>query len=118
MFADVDKGGQIGWTMEDNCAVLQRCYKSKHKRTILEPVWGYNYYYALLVCFDGFNTEKPYSQQGEDLWDLRELPGSADFYEMVSEYCKESTNVKVYQEAECDEYVAKARMVPSRVCFS
>ena len=112
MFADVDKEGQIGWTMEDNCAVLQRCYKSKHKRTILEPVRGYNYYYALLVCFDGFNTEKPYSQQDEDLWDLWELPGSADFYEMVSEYYKESTNVKVYQEGECDEYDAKARMVP------
>ena len=100
MFADVDKEGQIGWTMEDNCAVLQRCYKSKNKRTILEPVQGYNYYYALLVCFDGFNTEKPYSQQDEDLWDLWELPGSADFYEMVSEYFKESINVKVYQEGE------------------
>ena len=43
MFADVDKEGQIGWTMEDNCAVLQRCYKSKHKKTILEPVQGYNF---------------------------------------------------------------------------
>ena len=79
MFADADKDGQIGWTMEDNCAVLQRCYKSKQKKTVLEPVQGYNYYYALLVCFDGFDTDKPYSKQDEDLWVLWELPSSADF---------------------------------------
>ena len=98
MFADADKDGQIGWTMEDNCAVLQRCYERKQKKTVLEPVQGYNYYYALLVCFDGFDTDKPYSEQDADLWDLWELPGLADFYEIVSEYYKESANVKVYQE--------------------
>ncbi len=31
---------------------------------------------------------------------------------MVSEYYKESTSVKVYQEGECDEYDANAWMVP------
>ena len=110
MFADADEDGKIGWTMEDNC--VQRCYKSKQKKTVLEPVQGYKYYYALLVCFDGFDTDKPYSKQDEDLWDLWELLGSADFYEIVSEYYKESANVKVYQEGECDEYDAKARRVP------
>ena len=71
MFSDVDKDGQIGWTMDDNCAVLQRCYKSKDKRTVLEPVEGYNWYYALLVCYDGFDTDKFYDQQNEDLWICR-----------------------------------------------
>ncbi len=98
--------------MDDNCAVLQRCYKSKDKRTVLEPVEGYNWYYALLVCYDGFDTDKFYHQQNEDLWDLWELPGSDDFYEMVTEYYKESTKLKVYQKGECDEYDAIDRMVP------
>jgi hypothetical protein len=112
MFSDVDKGGQIGWTMDDNCAVLQRCYKSKDKRTVLEPVEGYNWYYALLVCYDGFATDKFYHQQNDDLWDLWELPGSDDFYEMVTEYYKESTTLKVYQRGECEEYDPKDRMIP------
>lgn len=75
MLADVDKEGQIGRNTESNCALHWRCYKSKQKKTILEPVQGYNHYYALLVCFDGFNTEKPFNQQDEYLWVLWELLG-------------------------------------------
>ena len=40
------------------------------------------------------------------------MPGSDDFYEMVTEYYTESTKLKVYQKGECDEYAAINRMVP------
>ena len=46
-----------------------------------------------------------------------ELPGSDDFYEMVTEYYKESTKLKVYQRGVCDEYDAKDRMIPFKGCF-
>ena len=40
------------------------------------------------------------------------MPGSDDFYEMVTEYYKESTTLKVYQRGECEEYDPKDRMIP------
>ena len=112
MFSGVEKDGQIGWTMDDNCVELQRCYKSKDKRTVLEPVEGYNWYYAFLICYNRFDTDKFYHQQNEDLWDLWELPSSDDFYEMMTEYYKESSKLDIYQKGKYDEYDAKDRMIP------
>jgi hypothetical protein len=56
---------------------------------VLQQEQGYKdsiYYYALLVCFDGFDTEKPYEKQPRMLWGLFELHGSSDFYEMITDY--------------------------------
>lgn len=39
----------------------------------MEPVVGYGYYYALLVCYDGYDPDKFYHQQPEDVYDLFEL---------------------------------------------
>jgi hypothetical protein len=63
MFRDVDKDGKILWIVEDSCAMLMRCYKSKDKKTLMEPKQGFGNYHALLVCFDGFDTEKPHDKQ-------------------------------------------------------
>jgi hypothetical protein len=52
------------------------------------------------------------NRQNDDLWDLWELPGSDDFYEMVTEYYKESTMLKVNQRGECEENDPKDRMIP------
>ena len=90
--------------------IIVLCFRGATRaRTVLEPVEGYNWYYALLVRYNGFDTDMFYHQQNEVLW---ELPDSDDFYEMVTEYYKESTKLKVYQKGECDEYDANYRMVP------
>lgn len=117
MFRDVDKDGKIAWIMEDRCAVLMRCYKSKDRKTLMEPKQGFGYYYALLVCFDGFDTEKPHEKQPRALWDLFELQGSSDFYEMITEYYEDNDLVNVFQKGECDEYNAKDRSVPFNKCL-
>ena len=52
---------------------------------------------------------RSHDSDGKEIW---ELPGSDDFYEMVTEYHKESIKLKVYQRGECDEYDAKERMIP------
>ena len=112
MFRDLDRDGKIGWTLEDDCAVLQRCYKGKNRRTEMEPIAGWGYYYALLVCYDGYDVDKFYHQQSDELWDLFELQGSSDFYEMVMEYYEDNELMKLYQEGECSEYDATERLVP------
>lgn len=97
--------------------MLMRCYKSKDRKTLMEPKQGFGYYYALLVCFDGFDTEKPHEKQPRALWDLFELQGSSDFYEMITEYYEDNDLVNVFQKGECDEYNAKDRSVPFNKCL-
>ena len=41
------------------------------------------------------DTDLFYHQHNEDLWDLWELPCYYDFYEMVTEYYKDSSKLKV-----------------------
>ena len=64
----------------------------------MQPVKGYGYYYALLVCYDGYDNDKWWHQQDSDeFYELFELQGSTDFYEMVSDYYADSEEVKLYQ---------------------
>jgi hypothetical protein len=87
MFRDLDRDGQVGWTMAENCAVLQRCYKDRKRRTEIKSVTGYGWYFALLVCYDGYHTEQFYHQQSSsDCYELFELMNSTDFYDMMVEY--------------------------------
>jgi hypothetical protein len=111
-FKDVDKDGRVGYTLKDNCAVLQKCYKGKDKRTEILPQKGFGWYYALLVCYDGYDPEQFYHQQSNELWELFELPAFDDFYEMVVEYYAGKDEIQVFKEGECDEYDAWKREVP------
>jgi hypothetical protein len=109
MFRDLDRdrNGQIGWTMAENCAVLQRCYKDRKRRTEIMPAKGYGWCYALLVCYYGYNTEQFYHQQPSDSYELFELTNNTDFYDMIVEYYKGNEEVNMYKKGECDEVDTK-----------
>jgi hypothetical protein len=98
--------------MAENCAVLQQCYKDRKRRTEIEPVKGYGWYYALLVCYDGYDTEQFYHQQPSDCYELFELMNNTDFYDLIVEYYEGNEEVKMYKKGECDEVDAKDRNVP------
>ena len=99
--------------MKDNCAILQRCYKSKKKgQTYLPPVPEHNWYYALLVCYEGFDEKVDASAQDESLYEIFELFTFTDFYEMIKDAYKDDPGMKFYKKFECDEYDPSDRMVP------
>ena len=112
MFADPDRQGELGWTMTDGCAVLQRLYRDRKKRTFLEPEVGYNWYYALLVCYDGFDVEKAHDVQSDKFYDLFELPASTDVYELIADAYRNNKRFKVYQKEDVEEYNPKLRKHP------
>lgn len=51
--------GKIGYTLKQGCAVLIRCRKNQKTGTELQAVDGHNWFYGLLVCYDGFDAEVP-----------------------------------------------------------
>jgi len=88
-FKDVDKDGRVGYTLKDNCAVLQKCYKGKGQRTEILPQKGFGWYYALLVCYDGYDADQFYHQQSNELWELFELPAFDDFMRWLRSIMRE-----------------------------
>ena len=105
-FKDKDPPYKVGYVPEFGSAVLQRCYKSRNRKTEMEPVEGYSWFYGLLVVYDGFDHEKSYRDQDQALYDIFELCNS-DFYEMVGEYYQENNNpsLNIREHGDEDEWV-------------
>ena len=74
----------------------------------------YNWYYGLLVCYEGFDEKSPHDEQDRDTYEIFELFAFSDFYDMIKESYKDDSSVRIYNKFECDEYDAEDRMDPFR----
>ena len=81
--------GRAGWIPKKGCAVLIRCSKHKTKGSELQGKNGHNYYYGLLICYEGYDPDLPHKEQSDKLYDILELKNS-DFYGSVYDYYKEN----------------------------
>ena len=106
--------GKVGYIVEDKCAVLLRCSKHRTQGTELQAKDGCNWFYGLLVCYDGFDAELPYAEQSHDVYDIIELMHS-DFYKSVREYYKEnpSPGLELLEEKE-----ASAWKIPEELSYA
>jgi hypothetical protein len=73
--------GEVGFTLQEKCAVLIRCKAHTHSiyGIELQGVNGCHWFYGALVCYDGFDVEMDYTQQDEELYDIMELAGNQIF---------------------------------------
>ena len=82
--------GEVGFTLQEKCAVLIRCKAHKDYGTELQGVDGCHWFYGVMVCYDGYDVEQPYDKQDEELYDIMELAGESDVYKGISEYYQEN----------------------------
>ena len=92
-------GPVSGFTLEDNCCVLVKLDEDSHER----PMKKFGYKYCILLCFPGFDHNKPYLKQPHKFWAIQELFKDCDFYDMIQEYYKlnpkeaEDIGLRIYQ---------------------
>jgi hypothetical protein len=78
--------GEVGFTLQEKCAVLIRCKAHSIYGTELQGVDGCHWSYGVLACYDGFDVEMDYTKQDEELYDIMELAGESDLYKGIGEY--------------------------------
>ena len=69
--------------MDSGIAVKRKLYKSGDNPSARKPVQGFGYAYLILVCYEGYNKELDFDEDGQDqeAYELFEVYDNDDFYD-------------------------------------
>ena len=81
-----------------DCMRLMRAYKQGKDKTFTQGAKGFNYFYAVVIHWEGYNEELQESENDPEHYDIYEMVGD-EVYDFILNYYEQSPdeNVKVIE---------------------